>query len=132
MKTKQIVSKVIYCLRYCFLLTKDCMHNEVWGCAETLPKRQLIGSTRRNTGSNTLSLNINIHTSQVATFCCHMLLMHRIIQGLRSVKLFLLCSFLACCFRFNGFSVIYLCCLLAVPLLPNPSRGLKYLLLYFL
>ncbi|RMX57158.1 hypothetical protein pdam_00022789 [Pocillopora damicornis] len=29
----------------------------------------------------------------------------------------------ACCFRFNGFSVIYLCCLLAVPLLPNPSRG---------
>ena len=37
MKTKQIVPKVIYCLRYCFLLTKDCMHNEVWGCAETLP-----------------------------------------------------------------------------------------------
>ncbi|XP_066020602.1 piezo-type mechanosensitive ion channel component 1-like isoform X4 [Pocillopora verrucosa] len=30
----------------------------------------------------------------------------------------------ACCFRFNGFSVIYLCCLLAVPLLPNPSRAL--------
>ncbi|KAJ7370330.1 mechanosensitive ion channel [Desmophyllum pertusum] len=28
----------------------------------------------------------------------------------------------ACCFRFNGFSVIYLCCLLAIPLLPNPSR----------
>ena len=24
-------------MRYCFLLTKDCMHNEVWGCAETLP-----------------------------------------------------------------------------------------------
>ena len=32
------VPKVIYCLRYCFLLTKDCMNNEVWGCAETLPK----------------------------------------------------------------------------------------------
>ncbi|KAL9975258.1 hypothetical protein ACROYT_G012400 [Oculina patagonica] len=30
----------------------------------------------------------------------------------------------ACCFRFNGFSVIYLCCLLAIPLLPNPSRAL--------
>ena len=37
-KAKRIVPKVIYCLRYCFLLTKDCMHNEVWGCAETLPK----------------------------------------------------------------------------------------------
>ena len=37
LKTKRIVPKVIYCLRYCFLLTKDCMHNEVWGCAETLP-----------------------------------------------------------------------------------------------
>ena len=33
-----VVPKVIYCLRYCFLLTKDCMNNEVWGCAETLPK----------------------------------------------------------------------------------------------
>ncbi|XP_074617953.1 piezo-type mechanosensitive ion channel component 1-like isoform X1 [Acropora palmata] len=29
----------------------------------------------------------------------------------------------ACCFRINGFSLIYLCCLLAVPLLPNPSRA---------
>ena len=38
LKTKRIVPKVIYCLRYCFLLTKDCMHNEVWGCAEILPK----------------------------------------------------------------------------------------------
>ena len=38
LKTKRIVPKVIYCLRYCFLLTKDCMHNEVWGCAETLPR----------------------------------------------------------------------------------------------
>ena len=28
-------------LRYCFLLTKDCMHNEVWGCAETLPNQHL-------------------------------------------------------------------------------------------
>ena len=37
MKTKRIVPKVISCLRYCFLPTKDCMHNEVWGCAETLP-----------------------------------------------------------------------------------------------
>ena len=37
LKTKRIVPKLIYCLRYCFLLTKDCMHNEVWGCAETLP-----------------------------------------------------------------------------------------------
>ena len=26
---KRIVPKVIYCLRYCFLLIKDCMHNEV-------------------------------------------------------------------------------------------------------
>ena len=39
MKTKRIVPEVIYCLRYCFLLTKDCMHNEVWGCAETLPNK---------------------------------------------------------------------------------------------
>ena len=37
MKTKRIVPKVFYCLRYCFLLTKDCMHNKVWGCVETLP-----------------------------------------------------------------------------------------------
>ena len=27
--------KVIYCLRYCFLLTKKCMHNEVWGYTES-------------------------------------------------------------------------------------------------
>ena len=32
----RIVTKVIYCLHYCFLLTKDCMHDEVWGCVETL------------------------------------------------------------------------------------------------
>ena len=39
--------------------------------------------------------------------------------------------FSACCFRFNGFSFIYLCCLLAIPLLPNPSRGLRVLQLYY-
>ena len=27
-KTKRKVSKAIYCLRYCFLLIKNCMHNE--------------------------------------------------------------------------------------------------------
>ena len=36
-KTKRKVPKVIYCLRYCFLLTKNCMHNEVWGYTEILP-----------------------------------------------------------------------------------------------
>ena len=29
--------KLIYYLRYCFLLKKDCVRNEVWGCPETLP-----------------------------------------------------------------------------------------------
>ena len=37
LKTKRIVPKVIYFLRYRFLLSKDCMHSEVWGYAETLP-----------------------------------------------------------------------------------------------
>ena len=41
LKTKRIVPRVIYSLRYCFLLTKDCMHNEVWGCVETLPRDHL-------------------------------------------------------------------------------------------
>lgn len=31
----------------------------------------------------------------------------------------------ACCFRINGFSLIYLCCLLVIPLLPNPSRAVN-------
>ena len=35
--TVPISTSLLRCLRYCFLLTKDCMHNEVWGCAETLP-----------------------------------------------------------------------------------------------
>ena len=41
LKRKRIVPRVIYCLRYCFLLTKDCTHNEVWGCVETLPRDHL-------------------------------------------------------------------------------------------
>jgi len=48
---------------------------------------------------------------------------------LKIVSLFV--CFSACCFRFNGFSFIYLCCLLAIPLLPNPSRGLRVLELYY-
>ena len=36
-RAKRKVPKVIYCLRYCFLLTKNCMHNEVWGYTEILP-----------------------------------------------------------------------------------------------
>ena len=32
------VSKDVYCYRYCFLETKECMHNEVGTCAEILPK----------------------------------------------------------------------------------------------
>ena len=40
-RTKRKVPKVIYCLRYCFLLTKNCMHNEVWGYMEILPNRGL-------------------------------------------------------------------------------------------
>ena len=32
------VPKDVYCYRYCFLETKDCMHNEVGTCAEILPK----------------------------------------------------------------------------------------------
>ena len=40
-RTKRKVPKVIYCLRYCFLLTKNCMHNEVWGYTEILPHHLL-------------------------------------------------------------------------------------------
>ena len=32
------VPKDVYCYRYCFLETKECMHNEVGTCAEILPK----------------------------------------------------------------------------------------------
>ena len=32
------VPKDIYCYRYCFLETKERMHNEVGTCAEILPK----------------------------------------------------------------------------------------------
>ena len=38
---------LLCCLRYCFLLTKDCMHNEVWGCTETLPKPTLLQPQKR-------------------------------------------------------------------------------------
>ena len=31
------VPKDVYCYRYCFLETKECMHNEVGTCAEILP-----------------------------------------------------------------------------------------------
>ena len=31
------VPKVIYCLRYSFLLSKNCMHNEIWVYTEILP-----------------------------------------------------------------------------------------------
>ena len=31
------VAKDVYCYRYCFLETKECMHNEVGPCAEILP-----------------------------------------------------------------------------------------------
>ena len=31
------VPKEVYCYRYCFLETKECMHNEVGTCAEILP-----------------------------------------------------------------------------------------------
>ena len=41
------VPKDVYCYRYCFLETKECMHNEVGTCAEILPKelemKQTIG-----------------------------------------------------------------------------------------
>ena len=33
------VPKDVYCYRYCFLETKECMHNEVGTCAEILPYR---------------------------------------------------------------------------------------------
>ena len=33
------VPKDVYCYRYCFLETKECMHNEVGTCAEILPLR---------------------------------------------------------------------------------------------
>ena len=38
-KTKQSATlpKGVYCYRYCFLETKDRMHNEVGTCAEILP-----------------------------------------------------------------------------------------------
>ena len=32
------VPKDDYCYRYCFLETKECMHNEVGTCAEILPE----------------------------------------------------------------------------------------------
>ena len=32
------VPKDVYCYRYCFLETKECMHNEVGTCAEILPE----------------------------------------------------------------------------------------------
>ena len=32
------VPKDDYCHRYCFLETKECMHNEVGTCAEILPR----------------------------------------------------------------------------------------------
>ena len=32
------VPKDVYCYRYCFLETKECMHNEVGTCPEILPK----------------------------------------------------------------------------------------------
>ena len=31
------VPKDVYCYRYCFLETKECMHNDVGTCAEILP-----------------------------------------------------------------------------------------------
>ena len=45
--TVPISTSLLRCLRYCFLLTKDCMHNEVWGCAETLPKLTLLQPQER-------------------------------------------------------------------------------------
>ena len=41
------VPKVIHCLRYCFLLTKNCVHNKVWGYMEILYHARF----RRNTYS---------------------------------------------------------------------------------
>ena len=37
------VPKDVYCYRYCFLETKECMHNEVGTCAEILPILPLDG-----------------------------------------------------------------------------------------
>ena len=33
------VPKDVYCSRYCFLETKECMHNKVGTCAEILPNK---------------------------------------------------------------------------------------------
>ena len=45
--TVPISTSLLRCLRYCFLLTKNCMHNEVWGCTETLPKLTLLQPQKR-------------------------------------------------------------------------------------
>ena len=34
--------KGVYCYRYCFLETKDRMHNEVGTCAEILPRSPVV------------------------------------------------------------------------------------------
>ena len=38
------VAKDVYCYRYCFLETKECMHNEVGTCAEILPNYLMINN----------------------------------------------------------------------------------------
>ena len=37
----------VYCYRYCFLETKECMHNEVGTCAEIFPNFDILSSFQR-------------------------------------------------------------------------------------
>ena len=70
------VPKDVYCYRYCFLETKECMHNEVGTYAEILPQRLLTFECVKKWNKETLRSATSIGSLSVNDYRRHQQYLH--------------------------------------------------------